>query len=123
MPAVPINTICPHCESRFNDLQEALLGKTLKCPACKEFFTVARAPAHARLSEPIAPPPALPTGKASKLRSDDPAPKYQSGALGDFVDVLPSEPIPLLPDSAPQDEEAPFADFEVVEEPARVADK
>ena len=41
---MPINVICSHCESRLN-LQEDLLGKQMRCPICREIFTIEAAPA------------------------------------------------------------------------------
>ncbi len=88
---VPINVVCTHCESRLN-LQEELLGKQMRCPICLEVFTVATA-AEPMLVAAVAveEQPVRSDDKPAIGRADAPAPKYRSGSITDFIQVLPSE--------------------------------
>jgi hypothetical protein len=69
---------CPSCAWE-SEIEKALLGRTLKCPKCKESF-VAEAGGNYDLVEPPAPPrvkevPVMeaPTGKPSKKAKPAPA--------------------------------------------------
>ncbi len=89
---MPINVICPHCESRLN-LQEDLLGKPMRCPICRDIFTVAVAtPLVPEPIEAVPEPKSEPKAKVGVPRADAPAPNYQSGSITDFIELLPVEP-------------------------------
>ncbi len=75
---------CPHCESRFT-LQPELLGKSMRCPDCRDVFTVSEVP----------PVPVLPTLEPL------PSLPYLSGSVNDFVPLLeiaaPPKPVVVWP--------------------------
>ena len=131
-----INVQCPHCESRFT-LQADLLGKHLRCPACREIFTVAEA-----ATTPVATLPhaddttSLDSGRPGATRSDPPAPEYETGAVGDLIPVLNAEVVadeprprgvPDYPNPIPVDEPPvhiePEAPAVVAEPPTAVPDQ
>jgi hypothetical protein len=87
---VPINVICPHCESRLN-LQDDLLGKQMRCPICREIFLVEAAAPPAAIGAPPVDEPVPSSDQGAASRVDAPSPKYQSGSITDFIQVLPTE--------------------------------
>jgi predicted Zn finger-like uncharacterized protein len=100
---VQINVQCPHCESRFT-LQADLLGKHLRCPECREVFTVAEAATTPVTSLPTADDTtSVGSTRPGASRSDPPAPEYQTGAVGDLIPVLSAEVVPdeLRPRAVP----------------------
>jgi outer membrane protein assembly factor BamB len=132
---VPINAECPSCNNRYV-LQPDLLGKSMRCPACKDIFIVQEY--GAPVPTPPPPPPESapsgggPTGNGTRL--DAPAPKYQSGSISDFLQVLhsttelhveKSEPpeVPVMPDEVLPDvillEDAEIIMDVEVEEPVK----
>jgi hypothetical protein len=124
---VPINALCPHCESRLT-LQDDLLGKPMRCPICRDVFTVEPVPEP--VSAATTPPPAeeapRPAEKPGASRADAPAPRYRTGSITDFLQVLTTEAAPAPPTKPappPLPTDAPllpvekvFTDFEVVED-------
>jgi predicted Zn finger-like uncharacterized protein len=94
---VPINAVCPECKTRFR-LQDAMIGKLIRCASCHEMFTVTDAGPDAAPAEiEHAPSPDAPP----RTRTDGPAVVTRSGNVSDFVpvlrDVTPAQP----PRSAP----------------------
>src|SRR5262249_35946521 len=94
---VPINAVCPECKTRFR-LQDAMVGKLIRCATCQEMFTVFDAGADA--APPPAPPTAVdkpqPADATSRTRVDPAAVVSRSGNVSDFVqvirDVAPAQP-------------------------------
>lgn len=83
---MPINAVCPDCENRFQ-LQESLLGQSVRCPFCKTVFVVtanASKLTFEAVPQPAAPDPGTPT----RPRADAPAANYRTGAVTDFVQVI-----------------------------------
>jgi predicted Zn finger-like uncharacterized protein len=91
---VLINVRCPHCEARFQ-LQADMVGKQIRCPECREVFSVAEAAAT-----PVAPLPgpdeatSLGSSRTGATRSDAPTPEYQTGAVGELIPILSAEVVP-----------------------------
>ena len=134
MRVVPINVLCPHCESRFN-VQDDLLGKQMRCPACMEIFTVEPAAETLRAQAPVE--EVVPANdKPGASRADAPAPTYKSGSITEFLEMLSTEaaaphsnPSPVLgrgqggglpelipADAALVDDDVVFGGFEIVED-------
>jgi outer membrane protein assembly factor BamB len=96
---VPINAVCPECQNRFQ-LQEVMIGKSMRCPSCQEVFIVRDAgPGAAPASPKPEEKPPAPTAPP-RTRADSPAVVSRSGSITDFVqmirDVKPATP-PLPP--------------------------
>ena len=83
---MPINAVCPDCENRFQ-LQESLLGQSMRCPFCKTVFVVT---AHSSKLTFEAPPAEAPpdVGTQARPRTDTPSTNYRSGSIGDFVKIV-----------------------------------
>ncbi|WP_157369518.1 PQQ-binding-like beta-propeller repeat protein [Zavarzinella formosa] len=83
---MPINAVCPECENRFQ-LQESLLGQSMRCPFCKTVFVVT-ANASKLTFKPV--PEAKPPegGNNTRPRADLPETNYRSGSISDFVQVV-----------------------------------
>ena len=83
---MPINAVCPECENRFQ-LQESLLGQSVRCPFCKTVFVVT-ANASTLTFEPVPDVAAPDPGTPTRPRADAPAPNYRTGSVTDFVQVV-----------------------------------
>src|SRR5688500_4529064 len=90
MRLVPIDVQCPHCESRFR-LQADLLGKQVRCPACREVYTVAEVAAPPEPLSPESVSSSPPESKRGGSRADLPESGYQTGTVGDLVPILSAE--------------------------------
>lgn len=88
---MPIIVICSECESRLN-VQDDLLGRQMRCPICREVFTVATADAAAPVETPIVEQVGPLNDKPVVSRADAPPPTYLSGSVTDFLQVLSTEP-------------------------------
>ena len=85
-----INVVCTECESRLT-VQEDLLGRNMRCPICREIFVVAVAD-----ELPVIPAEPAATASAERpaiARVEVSVPKYTTGTIDDFVQVLPTEPV------------------------------
>ncbi len=109
-----IETVCTSCETRYT-VQDDLLGRPMRCPECREVFIVRVAtPNRTPLQTEAEKAPAA--AKTGETRSDAPSPRYQSGSVADFLQVLSTEAeaapstraksVPVLPPPV----EDPFAD-------------
>jgi outer membrane protein assembly factor BamB len=104
---VPINAVCPECQNRFR-LQDAMLGKMMRCPVCHEAFVVRDAGGPAPASAPpttVEKPPG--PDAPGRTRTDAPPVVSRTGNVSDFVpvikDVAPVQPPrpPAPPPAAP----------------------
>lgn len=87
---MPIDVVCPHCESRLK-LQEELLGRSMRCPICHDVFTVALADEPVNVA--VADVPIAPAREEAVVRSDEKPSNYRSGSIEDFLPVLKAEPL------------------------------
>lgn len=125
---MPINAVCPECQNRFQ-LQEAMVGKSMRCPNCHEVFivrdsgpgsgpTVAATP-----PAPAQPKPApAPAPSAPRTRTDaPPVVVSRTGMVTDFVqvikDVSTAAPPPAAPPARPAAPAAPPAPIKPKESP------
>ncbi len=90
---MPTNIKCPAC-SRALEIPDELMGKKVKCPACKMIFTATAGGA--------APPPA--SGVASAPRASSPPPRPKSD---DEVRVRRKPPSPPHEEEEEEEEETP----------------
>jgi hypothetical protein len=104
---MPIPLTCPTCQVRVT-APEAAVGRTLKCPACH-----GPVPVTAPAAPEPAPPPAPFVAQDLGSLPQAPAP-FVAEDLGTF---LPDTVGLLQPSGASSADEAPFDDFEIVEEP------
>ena len=111
---MPINAVCPECKTRFR-LQDAMVGKLMRCATCQEMFTVRDAGPDAAAPTDKTPPADTPP----RTRTDAPAVVSRSGNVSDFVpvirDVAPAAPprpaAPPTPAPTPaKPREMPWAD-------------
>ena len=81
---MPINTVCPECDSRFR-LQDSMHGQSMRCPVCKKVF-VAKDLGEAAAAKPVEVPPPPPA--PPRPRSDAPNTNFRSGNVADFVPLI-----------------------------------
>jgi outer membrane protein assembly factor BamB len=104
---VPINAVCPECSNRFQ-LQEAMIGKSMRCPNCQEVFIVKDAGGG---SAPPAKPEVKPTVPTSAPRTrTDPPVVSRSGNVTDFVQVIKDVSAAAPPAAPIKPKESPRAD-------------
>ncbi len=95
-------TQCPHCQSKFK-LPDDEVGKKIRCPKCKEVFTVeilGGAPkAAAPPAKPVAPSPkpAAPAPKPAPAPVPTPAPAPAPEPVAEEVVPIEARPRPLKP--------------------------
>lgn len=78
----PFVSVCPHCQTKLKLKDPALIGRTARCPACQEKFTVAKAgdvtPKAKAPSDPTPPvsrPKTKPTPRPQSKPRPSPSPK------------------------------------------------
>ena len=93
---MPINTVCPECDSRFR-LLDSMHGQSMRCPVCKQVF-VARDVGEAPALQPVEAPPPPPA--AARPRTDAPVTNFRSGNVADFVPLIvePKRPTKAEPE-------------------------
>lgn len=101
---MPINAVCPECKTRFR-LQDAMVGRLMRCTNCQEMFTVHDAGPDGAAA-PTATEKAPLTDNPPRTRTDAPAVVSRSGNVSDFVqvirDVAPVQPArPAPPPASP----------------------
>jgi len=117
---VPINAVCPECQNRFR-LQDAMLGKVMRCPVCHEAFVVRDAGGPAPASAPPTTVEKPPDSDApARPRTDAPPVVSRTGNVGDFVPVIkdvapvqpprPAAPPPATPPAPAKPREPTRAD-------------
>lgn len=89
---VAITASCPECQTSYT-LEEGLVGKQIRCPFCKQPFTV-RAEATPPSALPSRSEPATTTTPA-RPRTDIPTSTYRSGSISDFVQVAGASAVPV----------------------------
>src|SRR5579871_2352051 len=71
---LPVSIQCPHCDGKLKIKDEALIGRSVKCPKCGEKFT-AEVPAEPEVEmddwEQELPMPRLPTRRAKPKAPQD----------------------------------------------------
>lgn len=93
----PFVAVCPHCETKLKLKDPSLVGKTARCPACQEKFTVKNAGSvKPRPKSKSRPEPDRPIETRKRSR---PAPEpeeeldpWLKDDLGDFEDVADTPP-------------------------------
>lgn len=122
-----IETICSSCETRFT-VQDDLLGRPMRCPECRDVFVV-RAARSTHVPPLTSHDQASASSKPGESRVESAPPKYETGSIADFLQVLSSEEpldtVGALPSAQQQAPDIAFPDlvesgtspdFEVVEE-------
>lgn len=82
---MPISVMCQHCSAKMTAKDE-LLGKTVKCPKCRESIVIEGA------QKPVAPTGVAPQSRVADKTQETSRPKAQAKALDEAVEVAEVAP-------------------------------